>query len=49
MNFKFKTNKKDFFIDRVEKDIASSFFSGEELYSMVSKYGDIVFGFQSAK
>jgi hypothetical protein len=41
--------EKDFFIGRVEKDVASSRLSGEELHDVVSEYGDIVFGLQSGK
>jgi hypothetical protein len=40
---------KDFFITRVEKDVASPLLLGEELYDMMSEYSDIVFGFQSSK
>jgi hypothetical protein len=46
---KFRKNKKDFLVDRVERDVASPLFSGEELYDVVSEYNDIVFGFQSGK
>ena len=42
-------NKKDFFVGRVEKDVASPCLSGEELHDVVSEYGDIVFGLQSGK
>jgi hypothetical protein len=45
----FRKNRKDFFVGRVERDVAPPFFSGEELYDVVSEYGDIVFGFQSSK
>jgi hypothetical protein len=48
-NHKYKRNKKDFFVSRVKKDVAPPRLSGEELYNIVSKYGDIVFGFQSGK
>jgi hypothetical protein len=44
-----KEQKKDFFIGRVERDVAPLLLLGEELYNMVSKYGDIVFGFQFGK
>jgi hypothetical protein len=40
---------KDFFVGRVEKDVAPPHLSREELYDMMSKYGDFVFGFQSGK
>jgi hypothetical protein len=45
----YKKNKKDFFIGRVEKDVAPSRLSGEKLHDVVSKYGDIVFSLQSGK
>jgi hypothetical protein len=45
----YKKNKKDFFIGRVEKDVAPSRLSGEKLHDVVSEYGDIVFGLQSSK
>jgi len=41
--------KRGFFIGRVEKDVAPSHHSGEELYDVVSMYNNIVFGFQSDK
>jgi len=40
---------KDFFVGRVEKDVAPLCISSEELNDMVLEYGDIVFGFQFAK
>jgi hypothetical protein len=46
---KYKKNIKDFFVSRVERDVAPSFLLGEELYDMVSEYDDIVFDFQSGK
>jgi len=42
-------NIKDFFVGIIEKDVASPCLSGEELYDVVSEYGDIVFGLQSSK
>jgi hypothetical protein len=45
MDYNYIKNRKDFFIGRVEKDVALSYLSGEELYNVVSEYGDIVFGF----
>ena len=39
----------DFFVGRVEKDVAPPCLSGEELFDVVSEYGDIVFGLQSGK
>jgi hypothetical protein len=44
-----KKNRKDFFVGRVEKDVASPRLSGEELHEVVPEYGDIVFGLQSGK
>jgi len=41
--------RKDFFVGRVEKDVASPRLSGEELHDVVLEYGDIVFGLQSGK
>jgi hypothetical protein len=41
--------RKDFFVGRVEKDVAPPHLSGEELHDVVSEYGDIVFGLQSGK
>jgi len=41
--------KKDFFVDRVKKDVIPPYLLGEELYDVVSEYGNIVFGFQSSK
>jgi protein-arginine kinase activator protein McsA len=49
MNHRFRKNKNDFFIGRVEKDVAPPCLSREELHNVVSKYDDIVFGFQSGK
>jgi hypothetical protein len=46
---KYRKNKKDFCIGRIEKDVATSRPSGEEMYDVVSEYGDIVFSFQSDK
>jgi hypothetical protein len=40
---------KDFFVSRVEKNVALPHLFGKELYDVMSEYGDIVFGFQSAK
>jgi hypothetical protein len=45
-NHRYRKNIKDFFVGRVEKDVAPCL-SGEELHDVVSKYGDIVFGLQS--
>ena len=49
MDYKYKKNINDFFVNRVEKDVVSSLPLGEELDDMVSEYGDIVFGFHSTK
>jgi hypothetical protein len=49
LNHRYRKNIKDFFVGRVEKDVASSRLSGEELHHVVSEYGDIVFGLQSGK
>ena len=46
LNHKYRKNIKDFFIGRVEKDVASPRLSSEELHDVVSEYGDIVFGLQ---
>jgi len=43
----YRKKRKHFFIGKVEKDIAPPCLSGEELYDVMSEYGDIVFGFQS--
>jgi len=48
-NHRYRKNRKDFFVDRVEKDVASPRLSGEELHDVISEYGDIVFGLQSGK
>jgi hypothetical protein len=48
-NHMYRKNKNDFFGGRVEKDVAPPRLSGEELFDVVSKYGDIVFGLQSGK
>jgi len=46
-NHRYRKNRKDFFVGRVEKDVASPRLSGEELHDVVSEYGYIVFGLQS--
>jgi len=48
-NHRYRKNKKYFFIDRVEKDVAPPRLSGEELHDVVLEYSDIVFGLQSGK
>jgi hypothetical protein len=49
LNHKYRKNKNDFLVGKVEKDVAPSHLSGEELFDVVSEYGEIVFGFQSGK
>jgi hypothetical protein len=44
LNHRYRKNRKDFFVGRVEKDVASPRLFGEELHDVVSEYGDIVFG-----
>jgi len=48
-NHRYRKNINDFFVGRVEKDVAPPCLSGEELLDVVSEYGDIVFGLQSGK
>jgi hypothetical protein len=48
-NHRYRKNKNDFFVGRVEKDVTPSRLSDEELFDVVSEYGDIVFGLQSGK
>jgi hypothetical protein len=48
-NHKYLKNKKDFYVGRVEKDVALPHLLGEELYDMMLKYGDSMFGFQYGK
>jgi len=43
-NHRYRKNKKDFFIGRVEKNVEPPRLSGEELHDVVSEYSDIVFG-----
>jgi hypothetical protein len=49
INHRCRKNIKDFFIGRVEKDVARPRLSSEELHDVVLEYGDIVFGLQSGK
>ena len=49
LNQTYRKNIKDFFVGRVDKDVASSHLSGEELHYIVSTYGDIVFDLQLGK
>jgi hypothetical protein len=48
-NHRYRKNRKDFFVGRVENNVAPPRLSGEELDDVVSKYGDIVFGLQLDK
>jgi hypothetical protein len=48
-NHRYRKNRKDFFVGRVENDVAPPRLSGEELFDVVSEYGEIVFGLQSGK
>jgi len=48
-NHRYRKNIKDFFVGRVEKDVAPPRLSGKELHDVVKLYGDIVFGLQSGK
>jgi len=48
-NHRYKKNRKDFFVGRVEKDVTPPHLSGEELLDVVLEYGDIMFGLQSGK
>jgi hypothetical protein len=48
-NHRYRKNINDFFVGRVEKDVAPPCLSGEELHDVVLEYGDIVFGLQSGK
>ena len=48
MDHKLRKNK-EFFDGIVGRDVALPLVLGEELYDVVSEYGDIVFGFQSDK
>ena len=48
-NHSYRKNIKDFFVGRIEKDVAPLCLFGEELHDVVSEYGAIVFGLQSGK
>jgi len=48
-NHRYRKNRKDFFVGRVEKDVAPPRLSSEKLHDVVSEYSDIVFGLQSGK
>ena len=49
IDHKYKKNKNDFFIGRVENDVALPVPSKEEMYDVISQYEGIVFDFQSGK
>jgi hypothetical protein len=46
---RYKKNRNNFFIGKVEKDVAPPRLSGEELHDVTSEYNNIMFGFQSDK
>jgi hypothetical protein len=46
---KYRNNIKDFFVGRVERDIAPPIPLSKEFYDMVSQYEGIIFDFQSGK
>jgi hypothetical protein len=48
-NHRYRKNRNDFFVGRVEKDVAPPCLFGEELLDVVSGYSDILFGLQSGK
>jgi hypothetical protein len=48
-NHRYRKNRNDFFVGKVEKDVAPPCLSGEELHDVISEYGDIMFGLQSGK
>jgi hypothetical protein len=48
-NHRYRKNKKDLFVGRVEKDVAPLRLSSEELFDVVLEYSDIVFGLQLGK
>jgi hypothetical protein len=48
-NHRYRKNRNNFFVGRVEKDVAPPHLSGEELLDVMSEYSDIVFGLQSGK
>ena len=49
LNHRYRKKKNDFFVGRVEKDVAPPRLSGEELFDVMSEYDEIVFGLQSGK
>jgi hypothetical protein len=48
-NHRYRKNRNDFFVGRVEKNVAPPHLSSEELHDIISEYGDIVFGLQLGK
>jgi hypothetical protein len=46
---KYRKNKNDFFVGKVEMNVTLPVLLGEELYDMVLQYDDIVFSFQTSK
>jgi len=48
-NQRYRKNRKDFFVGRVKNDVVPPRLSSEELFDVVSEYGEIVFGLQSGK
>ena len=48
-NHRYKRNIKDFFVGKVEKDVAPLRLSNKELYDVILEFDDIVFGLQSGK
>jgi hypothetical protein len=48
-NHRYRNNRKDFFVGRVENDVAPPCLFDEELFDVVSEYCEIVFGLQSGK
>jgi hypothetical protein len=49
INHYYKKRREDFFVGKVERDVAPLLPLVEELYDMVSFHKSIVFGFQSSK
>ena len=49
IDHKYRKNINDLFVGRVEKYVALLHLSGEQLYTMVLEYNDIVFGFKFDK
>jgi len=49
IDHKYRKNRNDLFVSRVERKVALPYLSGEELYDVVLECCDIVFDFQSGK